>query len=254
MEKLSTTIISQLLLTRERKRAGFLLLIDPDSYEETELLKLCKKASEFGADAILIGGSMMLSYRIDEYIRHIKAVSHLPVILFPGSAMQVSGEADAMLFLSLMSGRNPEYLIGHHVTAAPAIKALGLETIPTAYLLIESGKPTTVSYVTGTMPIPRHKPNIAAAHALAAEYLGMKFCYLEAGSGAELSVPEEMISRVKSVSSLPLIVGGGIRTPEEAASKVQAGADFIVIGNAFEHHRSDSFLRNMIDAVHSSNS
>ncbi len=231
------------------KRAGFLLLIDPDKYDEPTLLKLVEDVTTFGATAILIGGSTMISNRLDDYIRHIKSVSHLPVIIFPGSVVQVSREADAILYLSLVSGRNPEYLIGHHVIAAPLIQQLQLEPISTAYLLIESGRRTAVEFMSSSTPIPRHKPEIAAAHALAAEYLGMKLVYLEAGSGADYSVPEEMISLVSKTISVPLIVGGGIRTPEEVHRKVQAGANFIVVGNAFEHRHDKIFLQEMIAAT-----
>ncbi|MCS6989014.1 MAG: geranylgeranylglyceryl/heptaprenylglyceryl phosphate synthase [Chloroherpetonaceae bacterium] len=231
------------------KRAGFLLLIDPDKRDEPSLLKLAEDATAFGATAILIGGSTMLSNRLDEYIRRIKSVSHLPVIIFPGSVVQVSREADAILYLSLVSGRNPEYLIGHHVIAAPLIQQLELEPISTAYLLIESGRKTAVEFMSNSSPIPRHKPEIAAAHALAAEYLGMKLVYLEAGSGADYSVPEEMISLVSKTISVPLVVGGGIRTPDDVRRKAQAGANFIVVGNAFERRHDRVYLQEMIAAT-----
>lgn len=231
------------------KRAGFLLLIDPDKYDEPALQKLVEDATAFGATAILIGGSTMISNRLDEYIRHIKSVSSLPVIIFPGSVVQVSREADAILYLSLVSGRNPEYLIGHHVIAAPLIQQLAIEPISTAYLLIESGRRTAVEFMSNSSPIPRHKPEIAAAHALAAEYLGMKLVYLEAGSGADYSVPEEMISLVSQTISAPLIVGGGLRTPEEVHRKVQSGARFVVVGNAFEHRHDPIYLQEMIAAT-----
>ncbi len=231
------------------KRAGFLLLIDPDKYDEPTLLKLVEDATAFGVAAILVGGSTMISNRLDEYIRHIKSVSPLPVIIFPGSVVQVSREADAILYLSLVSGRNPEYLIGHHVIAAPLIQQLELEPISTAYLLIESGRKTAVEFMSNSSPIPRHKPEIAAAHALAAEYLGMKLVYLEAGSGADYSVPEEMISLVSKTISVPLIVGGGLRTPEDVHRKVIAGANFVVVGNAFEHRHDKIYLQEMIAAT-----
>lgn len=230
--------------------AGFLLLIDPDKYDERALLSIAEDAAAFGADAILIGGSVMTTYRLDEYIRHLKAATPVPVIIFPGSVMQVSKEADALLYLSLVSGRNPEYLIGNHVIVAPVLRELELEAISTAYLLIESGKPTSASYASHTFPIPRNKPEIAAAHALAAEYLGMSLTYLEAGSGAEHAVPDEMIYMVSRTVESPVIVGGGIRTPDMARRKVEAGASFVVVGNAFENRHSRTHLREMIDAVH----
>lgn len=239
-----------LLHIKARKGAGFLLLIDPDKYTANEVTELAADAEECGADAILIGGSVMVTYRLDDYIRRIKATVSLPVIIFPGSVMQISKEADAILYLSLVSGRNPEYLIGNHVIAAPALQHLGLEPISTAYLFIESGSMTAASFISQTLPIPRHKPEIAAAHALAAEYIGMKLVYLEAGSGAELTVPESMIQAVAQTISIPIVVGGGIRSPMEAREKVEAGASFVVVGNAFEHRRDKLYLRDMIDAVH----
>ncbi|MFN3395089.1 MAG: geranylgeranylglyceryl/heptaprenylglyceryl phosphate synthase, partial [Candidatus Thermochlorobacter sp.] len=233
-----------------RKGAGFLLLIDPDKYSESEVVHLATDAEECGADAILIGGSVMVTYRLDDYIRRIKAAVSLPIIIFPGSVMQISREADAILYLSLVSGRNPEYLIGNHVIAAPALYHLGLEPISTAYMFIESGTATAASFIAQTLPIPRHKPEIAVAHALAAQYIGMKVAYLEAGSGAAQSVPEEMIQAVSQTVSIPVIVGGGIRSPLEARDKVEAGASFVVVGNAFEQRRDKAYLRDMIDAVH----
>ncbi|MCS7212258.1 MAG: geranylgeranylglyceryl/heptaprenylglyceryl phosphate synthase [Chloroherpetonaceae bacterium] len=239
-----------LLHIKARKGAGFLLLIDPDKYAADEMIRLAVDAEECGADAILIGGSVMVTHRLDDYIRRLKATVSLPVIIFPGSVMQVSKEADAMLYLSLVSGRNPEYLIGNHVIAAPALRHLGLEPISTAYLFIESGKMTAASFISQTLPIPRYKPEIAAVHALAAEYIGMKLVYLEAGSGAELSVPEAMVQAVSQTVSIPIVVGGGIRSPLEAREKVEAGASFIVVGNAFEQRRDKLYLREMIEATH----
>jgi phosphoglycerol geranylgeranyltransferase len=239
-----------LLTTWRTKGAGFLLLIDPDHYEEPELLKVAADAFHLGVDAILIGGSMMMSNRLDSHIKHLKSVAPVPVISFPGSVMQVSREADAMLFLSLISGRNPEFLIGNHVVAAPVLRDSQVEPIATGYMLIESGRATSVSFMSNSLPIPRHKPELAAAHALAATYLGMKLVYLEAGSGADMPVPEDMIRLVRKTISIPLMVGGGLRTPEEVRSKVEAGASFIVVGNAFERRHDKAYLRDMIESAH----
>ncbi len=247
---ISQKTFERLLHAKERKGAGFLLLIDPDKYTDKDVTRLACDAEDCGADAILIGGSVMVTYRLDEYIRSIKAAVSLPVIIFPGSVMQISKEADAILYLSLISGRNPEYLIGNHVIAAPALYHLGLEPISTAYMFIESGATTAASFISQSIPIPRHKPEIAVAHALAAEYIGMKVIYLEAGSGALQSVPEEMIQAVSQTVSIPVMVGGGIRSPLAAREKVEAGASFVVVGNAFEQRRDKSYLREMIDAVH----
>ncbi len=244
------SVFTSLMAASLSNGSGFLLLIDPDKYEIHQLKTLVRSAHKHAVDAILIGGSLMLSNRLDEYIGLVKEETDIPVIIFPGSIMQVSGEADALLYLSLVSGRNPEFLIGNHVVAAPTLKHLGIEVISTAYMLIESGRSTSASFMTNSTPIPRHKPEVAAVHALAAEYLGMKITYLEAGSGAELSVPVETIKAVAQTVDLPIIVGGGIRTPEDARSKVEAGADFVVVGNVFEKNGDEYFLQDMVDAVH----
>ncbi|ACF13191.1 geranylgeranylglyceryl phosphate synthase [Chloroherpeton thalassium ATCC 35110] len=243
-------VFEKLLAAKARKGAGFLLLIDPDKYDASGLEQVVKNATAFGADGFLIGGSLLFSNRFDAYVQQIKSATDLPVILFPGHSVQISPSADAILFLSLLSGRNPEFLIGHHVTAAPSIKAFGLESMPTAYLLVESGRKTAVEFMSNTEPIPRHKPELAAVHALAAEYLGMKMIYLEAGSGADESVPEEMVELVCQTVSLPVIVGGGIRSAQAVRSKVDAGASFVVVGNAFETRNDANYLKTMIDAAH----
>jgi phosphoglycerol geranylgeranyltransferase len=171
------------------------------------------------------------------------------MILFPGSAIQVNKFADAILFLSLVSGRNPQYLIGEQVDGAPLIKSFGIEPIPTAYMLIESGAITSVQYVSQTLPIPADKPGIAQVHALAAEYMGMKLVYLEAGSGAPNPVPLGMISQVKEQISIPLIVGGGLTSPNQVQDAVTAGADFVVVGTALEFNPTTGFLKEMAGAT-----
>jgi len=181
-------------------------------------------------------------------VKEIKAHVKVPVTIFPGNANQVSRHADAILFLSLISGRNPHLLIGEQVKAAPAIKEFGLEPIPTGYMLIESGAPTSVQFMSDTQPIPRNKPDIAKAHALAAEYLGMKMVFLEAGSGAENPVPDNIVRQVKDFISIPIIVGGGIKDPNIARNKVKSGASFVVIGNFLEE--DDSLVREFADAIH----
>jgi phosphoglycerol geranylgeranyltransferase len=190
----------------------------------------------------------------DEFEHHltmIKQNTSVPVIIFPGSIMQVSSVADAILFLILISGRNPEHLIGSQVIAAPLIRRSGLEPISTGYMLIEGGNTTSAEFMSNTKPIPRDKTDIAVAHALAAEIIGMKLVYLDAGSGANASVPEEMIRAIARTCSLPMIVGGGIRTPEDARRKVEAGASFIVTGTITEHNNHRSFIREFAEAVHS---
>ena len=221
------------------KKAAFLALLDPDIQTTStpkNLTSQVRSICEGRADAILVGGSIIGTADFDEFVKLVKSASTVPVIIFPGNSMQVSRYADAILFLSLLSGRNPNYLIGEHTKASPIIKKFGLEVLPTGYLLIESGSTTSVLFMSHTSPIPRNKIEIVQYHALAAEYLGMKFVYLEAGSGAQNSVPEDMISAVKDYINIPIIVGGGIRTPEDARAKVKAGAHAVVIGNALENN------------------
>ena len=191
-----------------------------------------------------------MSDRMEAVIRRIKELCHLPVIISPGASSHLSRHADAILFLSLISGRNPNFLIGEHVKAAPLIKKYGIEAIPTGYMLIDGGLCTSVQFMSATMPIPRDKPDIAVVHAMAAELLGMKAVYLECGSGSRLSVPDEMISAVKVELDIPLIVGGGITEPDVAAAKVQAGADFIVTGNVLEKTDNVALMREFARAIH----
>jgi phosphoglycerol geranylgeranyltransferase len=177
-------------------------------------------------------------------------LTSVPVIIFPGSYTQVTPEADAILFTSLISGRNPQYLIDEQVKGAPFIKRAGLETIPTGYMLVESGPLTSVQFISGSLPIPRNKADIACAHALAAQYLGMKLVYLEAGSGAEQAVPVEMVSAVADTVDIPLMVGGGLHSPEDCSSRIEAGAGFIVMGTRLERDRGLSLLRELTAASH----
>jgi len=228
-------VYSYLLNRIEEKKAAYLILIDPDKLSEEQLLEFIKICDNSDVDGYLVGGSLITAGDLEKTIDNIKSVSKLPTILFPGSVNQVNGKADALFYLSLLSGRNPEHLIGNHVIAAPLIKKVGIETISVGYLLIESGKTTTAEYMSGTKPIPAHKPQIAAATALAGEYLGVKMIYLEAGSGADNPVPVEMVSIVSKVISIPIIVGGGIKTPQQAEERVRAGAKIIVTGNYFEN-------------------
>jgi len=183
-----------------------------------------------------VGGSLLTSDNLYHCIRTLKENSKIPVILFPGNTYQVSRNADAMLFLSLISGRNPDMLIGMHVIAAPYVKLSGLETLPTGYMLIDSGKPTSVSYMSNSFPIPNDKKDIAACTAMAGEMLGLQLIFMDAGSGAKTPIPSDMIRFVKDSISVPLIVGGGLRSPEMAKKSLQAGADIIVVGNRLEEN------------------
>ncbi len=230
-------------------RALFFILIDPDKISGKELHDFAKEAELAGVDAFLAGGSLMMHGDLETAIADLKAASQLPVIIFPGNINQVSKQADAILFISLISGRNPEHLIGKQVMAAPLIKRYGLEPLPTGYMLIESGVKTTAEYISGSSPIPRNKPEIAAATALAAEMLGMKYIYLEAGSGAQNHVPEEMVTLVSRSVSIPVIAGGGIKSPETADALVRAGAKIIVTGNHFETKENRKLLGDFVKAV-----
>ncbi len=232
-----------------KRKAGYLVLIDPEECELEACAKLACEVERAGADALLLGGSL-LTRDLHPIAASLKEKTSLPIILFPGDSMHLTPHADAILYTSLISGRNPNYLIGEQVKAAPWIQRYGLQAIPTGYILIDGGNRTAVEFMSGTAPIPRDKPDIAWPHALAAQYLGMQLVYLEAGSGAELPVANTMISTVNTHIDIPIIVGGGIRTPEIAAEKVNAGADFIVTGNIIENSGSFELMKQFADAVH----
>lgn len=229
-------------------RAGYAVLVDPDKIELEEVADRVSLISDY-ADLVFVGGSICTRASFEESVKRIKAASDVPVVIFPGDSTQVSSAADAILFLSLVSGRNPELLIGEHVKAAPIVRECGLEVIPVAYILIESGRMTSVQFMSQTLAIPRNKPEIAVAHALAGEYLGMKAVFLEAGSGAHEHVPADMVEAVCGGVSLPVIVGGGINTPEKAGRMAKAGASFIVTGDIVEKHGSRSVLYEFSRAV-----
>jgi phosphoglycerol geranylgeranyltransferase len=222
------------ILQTLKTRKLFILLIDPDKEDNTSLGKLLDTAGQCNVDLLLVGGSL-ISAPLDEPLAFIRSKTSLPVVLFPGSLLQVSPHADGILLLSLISGRNPEYLIGNHVIAAPLLKHSGLEIIPTGYILVENGRSTSVEYISQTKPIPADKMDIATATAMAGEMLGLKLLYLEAGSGAMRTVPAEIVRSVKQNTSIPLFVGGGIRTPGDVKAMYDAGADAVVVGTAVEH-------------------
>jgi putative glycerol-1-phosphate prenyltransferase len=226
--------IDKLTKDSEQGRKKFAVLVDPDKSTTVSLKKLAVSAEKSHVDFFFFGGSLLMHGNGEEQIRILRESSTIPVILFPGSSLQIFPNAHGILLLSLISGRNPEMLIGKHVESAAILKASGLEIIPTGYILVESGSPTSVSYISNTMPVPSNKPDIAACTALAGEMLGLKVIYLDAGSGAINPVPARMISQVKKEISIPLIVGGGITDPGKAKEALDAGADVIVIGNAIE--------------------
>ncbi len=227
----------------------FALLIDPDSASEEGVVKLCKLASAANVDMIFVGGSLMTNGSMDQVIQSIKRNCNIPAVIFPGDPSQVSTHADAILFLSVISGRNPEMLIGRHVMSAPVLKRAEIEVIPTGYMLIDSGTQTTASYMSGTTPIPHDKKDIAACTALAGQMLGLNAIFMDGGSGAKHPISEEMISAVRSQITVPLFIGGGIRTPQKALANCKAGADVIVVGNAIE--KDPGLLSELAFAIHS---
>jgi len=236
----------------ERKKTGhksFAVLIDPDKVNHSLLDELMDLSTSAHVDYFLVGGSLVISNHLDDVVKHIKDNCSIPVILFPGSPTQISKYADALLYLSLISGRNPELLIGQHVVSAPAVRQSGLEILSTGYMVVDGGAPTTVSYISNASPIPHDKNEIAMCTAMAGEMLGMKLIYMDAGSGAKRPISELMIESVAKKIEMPLIVGGGIIEPEKAYRNCKAGADIIVVGNAIE--KDSSLIREMSAAVHS---
>ena len=224
------------------------VLIDPDKISVIECSIIAAKAAASSIDFFFIGSSIITGNNFEQCISVLKNFP-LPVIIFPGNINQISDKADGLLFLSLISGRNPEMLIGRHVLAAPVLRKTSLEIIPTGYMLIDSGSPTSVSYMSGTVPIPRDKDDIAVCTAMAGEMLGLKLIYLDAGSGARFPVNEKMIEAVKKNINIPLIVGGGIKTSEKTFEICRAGADIIVIGNALE--KDPDLIAELSSVVHS---
>ena len=228
------------------------VLIDPDSIEsESQLINICKHSNESSIDFILVGGSLITNGFFDRCIQIIKQHTQIPVVLFPGNIMQVSKDADAILLLSLISGRNPDLLIGKHVLAAPMLKKSGLEIIPTGYMLIDGGNITSVSYMSNTTPIPSEKHSIAACTAMAGEMLGLQVTYMDAGSGAQHPISTKIISAVRESVNGPIFIGGGIKTPEGAIAACNAGADVVVVGNAFE--KEPELIGQIAKAVHGLN-
>ncbi|MBK7969121.1 MAG: geranylgeranylglyceryl/heptaprenylglyceryl phosphate synthase [Bacteroidetes bacterium] len=241
------TVFQQITNKKSEGNKQFAVLIDPDKSSIEKIEKLCMLATDSGVDYIFVGGSLLTNGNLPNCIRRIKYACNLPVVLFPGNGNQIDSQADAILFLSLISGRNPELLIGKHVVSAPIIREKNLEAISTGYMLIESGRPTTALYMSNTLPIPSDKPDIAACTAMAGELLGLKMIFLDAGSGASFPVNEQMIHAVRKSVEIPLIVGGGINTPEKAATACKAGADLIVVGNSIES--DPGIIKEIADAV-----
>jgi putative glycerol-1-phosphate prenyltransferase len=241
-------IYQSLAAKKQLGRKSFAVLIDPDKADSQKIDELTGLAVTAKTDYLLVGGSLVISNRLDEVVQQIKRNCDIPVILFPGSPSQITPFADALLYLSLISGRNPELLIGQHVISAPFVKQSGLEIMSTGYMVIDGGAPTTVSYISNASPIPADKNEIAMCTAMAGEMLGMQLIYMDAGSGAKRPISETMIEAVARQIEAPLIVGGGINNPEKAYRNCKAGADLVVVGNAIE--KDASLIIEMSDAVH----
>lgn len=225
--------IQKAYLSNQKK---LVILLDPDKTKIANLPSVIKRIHQLEADFIFVGGSLLFKNVVDAFLLQIKELTDLPVVLFPGSTLQISNNADAILFLQLLSGRNPEFLIGNQVVAAPLLRQSNLEVISTGYLLVESGRETTASYISNSKPLPAHKPEIAVATAMAGQYIGNKLIYLDGGSGALNPVPLKMIEMVSKNIDLPLIVGGGIKNKKQIETVFRAGATLVVVGTAFENN------------------
>ncbi|MES2656423.1 MAG: geranylgeranylglyceryl/heptaprenylglyceryl phosphate synthase [Bacteroidota bacterium] len=246
---MTLTILNALKQKKTKGTKQLAVLIDPDSVaSEAQLLTTCELCNKANVDLILVGGSLITNGFWSKCVSLIKAHTKIPVVLFPGNIMQVHDEADAILFLSMISGRNPDLLIGKHVLAAPGIKKSGIEVMPTGYMIVDGGNITSVMYMSNTMPIPHDKDSIAACTAMAGEMLGLQVMYMDAGSGAHNPISASMISEVKKNINLPLFVGGGIRTAEQAIATATAGADVVVVGNAFEEN--PGLILALAEAIH----
>jgi phosphoglycerol geranylgeranyltransferase len=236
-----TTIYNNILQSKLEKQKLLAILLDPDKIDLKNVRLIIEKINQSPATHIFIGGSQVNKNNIDELILKIRQNSPvrgwgaLPIVLFPGNPSQISGKADAILFLNLISGRNPDYLIEHQVNAVPILKKTNLEIIPTGYILIESGNVTAVERVSRTKPLDGNNPEYILQTAQAGEMMGNKLIYLEAGSGADFAISKEIISLVAQNIQIPLIIGGGIRSLSEIENAYKAGADLVVIGTAFEN-------------------
>ena len=230
-----TSIYQEILKSKSENKKLLAILIDPEKVAINDIEKLAQKINQSPATHIFVGGSSFNGLYLDDLIIQLKLKINLPFLLFPGNPSQISKEADGILFLALLSGRNPDYLIEHQVNAVPIIRKTKLEVISTGYILIESGSETAVERVSKTKPLDRNNLNYVLQTAQAGEFIGNKLIYLEAGSGAKLSVPQEMITLVSQNIKIPLLVGGGICSKQEIQNAYTAGADLVVIGTAFEN-------------------
>ncbi len=237
------------LLNIASKRGGYFILLDPEKLP-TDLPSFLSKVNDANIDAFLIGGSTLKQFDIDLIIRNIKKETTIPVIIFPAGVHQVSQYADAILYLSFLQSHDPYYIIGAQAEAASYIRKIQLETISTAYILIESGNISSAERVTKVKPLPRNDNVQIINYAIASEILGFQFLYLEAGSGANESIPDKIITEVRKEISIPIIVGGGIKTPQDARKKIEAGANFVVTGNIYETNHSSTLFKEFANAIH----
>ncbi|MEO9965175.1 MAG: geranylgeranylglyceryl/heptaprenylglyceryl phosphate synthase [Reichenbachiella sp.] len=246
------TLLSQLRDKKTRKEKSLAVLIDPDkASDHGQLVRLINLCVENKVDYLLVGGSLIANDAFSKVIAIMKSNCNIPVVIFPGNHIQIDSNADAIFLLSLISGRNPDFLIGQHVLAAPILKKSELEIIPMGYMLVNSGAPTSASYMSSTVPLPSDKPTIAACTAMAGEMLGLQSIYLDAGSGAEEAIPQKIISTVARSIDVPLIVGGGLNAIGKVNLALEAGADMIVIGNALE--KEERLLIQISDRIHAIN-
>ncbi|OON70916.1 geranylgeranylglyceryl/heptaprenylglyceryl phosphate synthase [Hymenobacter sp. CRA2] len=229
-----TPLLDDLCHRRRHALKALAVLLDPDDLDEAGARRILALSEAHAVDFFFVGGSLVTSQHQAALLRLLKAHSQVPVVLFPSNSLHIDPQADAILLLSLISGRNPDFLIGQHVVAAPLLRASQLEVLPTGYMLVDSGRQTTASYMSGTTPLPHDKPTIAACTALAGEQLGLRLIYLDGGSGAQQPVSAAMIKAVRQAVETPIIVGGGINTAEKAHTALAAGADVIVVGNKIE--------------------
>ena len=241
-------IYNKIISDKKSNNKWFALLIDPDKQNLTQLLRIINKAEKAKVDYFFVGGSLLTYDSLDTCLKTIKNNSSIPVVLFPGNAMQVNDKADGILFLSLISGRNAEMLIGKQVITAPILKQSSLEVLSTGYILVDSGKPTTASYMSNTTPIPADKDTVSACTAMAGEMLGLKLIFMDGGSGAKNPISSKMIATVSKSIDAPLIIGGGINSGEKALANCKAGADIIVVGNAIE--KNEDLISEISSAVH----
>lgn len=239
---------------RKNRGTGALALIDPDSKNDGMLADIVQAVTSADFDAILVGGSLIMDGHFEDRLALIRSHCDLPLIIFPGSSRQLSPLADAVLFLSLLSGRNAQYLIGEQVQSAPLIYHHGLETIPTGYILLDVVSPSSVEIISHTRPLPMSKPDIILAHALAGQYMGMKVIFLEAGSGAANHAGPELVRWLTPKLNIPVIVGGGVRSAESAAALAESGAGYVVIGNLLEEKANWSELKKITFELHWSRS